>query len=130
MGSEKAARRYEGVKYEDNPLIGYCAECERLKDSKGEKPVGEQTDHNEELASANERTAQMAPHYRKGGAQQHWDRMWDLYREAWFVGNITKYVERYRTKNGLADLQKAKHYLQKLIELEEEEGRKSDGSGS
>lgn len=50
---------------------------------------------------------------------QHWDRMWRLYREAWFVGNITKYVERYRTKDGLKDLHKARHYLDKLIELEE-----------
>lgn len=57
----------------------------------------------------------------KTGAQQHWDRMWDLYREAWFVGNITKYVERYRDKNGLDDLEKARHYLDKLIEKETEE---------
>lgn len=49
---------------------------------------------------------------------QHWDRMWRLYREAWFVGNITKYVERYRSKDGLKDLHKARHYLDKLIELE------------
>ena len=53
--------------------------------------------------------------------QQHWDRMWSLYREAWFVGNITKYVERYRKKDGLKDLLKARHYLDKLIELEEQD---------
>lgn len=60
-------------------------------------------------------------HYRevaKDGAEQHWDRMWKLYREAWFVGNITKYTERYRKKNGIRDLEKARHYLDKLIELE------------
>jgi hypothetical protein len=59
-------------------------------------------------------------HYRhtaKDG-EQHWDRMWRLYREAWFVGNITKYVERYRHKDGIKDLEKARHYLDKLIELE------------
>lgn len=54
------------------------------------------------------------------GVQQHWNRMWGLYGEAWFVGNVTKYVERYRKKNGLKDLAKAKHYLDKLIELETE----------
>lgn len=59
-------------------------------------------------------------HYRKTG-EQHWDRMWRMYREAWFVGNVTKYVERYREKNGLEDLRKARHYLDKLIELEEAE---------
>lgn len=50
--------------------------------------------------------------------KQHWDRAWELYREAWFVLNITKYVERYRGKNGIKDLEKARHYLDKLIELE------------
>jgi len=56
-------------------------------------------------------------HYPKTG-EQHWDMMWRLYREAWFVGNVTKYVTRYRKKNGVQDLEKAKHYLEKLIELE------------
>jgi hypothetical protein len=64
-------------------------------------------------------------HYRKvassSGVMQHWDRMWLMFREAWFVGNVTKYVERYREKNGVADLKKARHYLDKLIELEEAE---------
>lgn len=31
-------------------------------------------------------------------------------------GNVVKYVSRYKTKNGVQDLQKAKHYLDKLIE--------------
>ncbi|ALV24956.1 putative protein (DUF3310 domain) [Campylobacter iguaniorum] len=31
-------------------------------------------------------------------------------------GNIIKYVCRYKDKNGLEDLQKAKHYLEVLIE--------------
>lgn len=31
-------------------------------------------------------------------------------------GNVVKYVSRYRKKNGLQDLEKAKHYLDKLIE--------------
>ena len=33
-------------------------------------------------------------------------------------GNIIKYVSRWREKNGVEDLRKAMHYLQKLIELE------------
>lgn len=60
-------------------------------------------------------------HYKNEVGEQHWDRMWRLYREAWFVGNITKYTERYRSKNGVEDLRKARHYLDKLIELEEAE---------
>jgi hypothetical protein len=58
-------------------------------------------------------------HYRQAdGGEQHWDRMWRLWGPAWFVGNITKYVERYRSAHGLKDLEKARHYLDKLIELE------------
>lgn len=33
-------------------------------------------------------------------------------------GNIIKYVSRYKNKNGLEDLLKAQHYLEKLIEEE------------
>ena len=31
-------------------------------------------------------------------------------------GNIVKYVTRYKNKNGIEDLEKAKWYLEKLIE--------------
>jgi hypothetical protein len=34
-------------------------------------------------------------------------------------GNIIKYVSRYKQKNGLEDLLKAKKYLELLIEKEE-----------
>lgn len=33
-------------------------------------------------------------------------------------GNVVKYISRYREKNGLQDLEKARHYLDKLIEVE------------
>lgn len=33
-------------------------------------------------------------------------------------GNVVKYITRYKHKNGLEDLKKAKQYLDKLIELE------------
>lgn len=39
----------------------------------------------------------------------------------YFEGNVIKYVTRWRTKGGVADLEKAKHYIELLIELE---GRK------
>jgi hypothetical protein len=32
-------------------------------------------------------------------------------------GNVIKYVSRYQDKGGLEDLQKANHYLSKLIEI-------------
>jgi len=56
-------------------------------------------------------------HYDKSG-EQHWDRVWRLYGRGYFVGCITKYVERYHSKNGVQDLAKAKHFIEKLIELE------------
>lgn len=34
-----------------------------------------------------------------------------------FEGNIIKYVTRYKEKNGVEDLLKARHYLDKLLEL-------------
>lgn len=35
-----------------------------------------------------------------------------------FEGNIVKYVTRWRQKGGVDDLRKARHYLDKLIEME------------
>lgn len=35
-----------------------------------------------------------------------------------FEGNIIKYVTRWRDKGGIADLEKARHYIDLLIELE------------
>lgn len=37
-----------------------------------------------------------------------------------FRGNALKYVTRFHEKNGVDDLRKAKYYLDRLIELEEE----------
>jgi hypothetical protein len=34
-------------------------------------------------------------------------------------GNVIKYVCRYKDKNGIEDLKKAKRYLEMMIELEE-----------
>ena len=39
----------------------------------------------------------------------------------YFEGNVIKYVSRWRAKGGVKDLEKARHYIDLLIELE---GRK------
>lgn len=39
--------------------------------------------------------------------------------EAVCTGNILKYLWRWKKKNGLEDLKKARWYLNKLIEIEE-----------
>jgi hypothetical protein len=36
----------------------------------------------------------------------------------YFEGNVIKYVTRWKAKGGVADLRKARHYLDLLIELE------------
>lgn len=33
-------------------------------------------------------------------------------------GNVVKYITRWRAKNGIEDLKKARHYIDLLIELE------------
>ena len=41
-------------------------------------------------------------------------------------GNLVKYVTRYKFKNGLEDLLKAKWYLDRLIEITISEGEKDE----
>lgn len=36
-------------------------------------------------------------------------------------GNVIKYVTRWKLKGGIADLYKAKHYIELLIELEQKQ---------
>lgn len=36
----------------------------------------------------------------------------------YFEGNVIKYVSRWQSKGGIADLEKARHYLDLLIQLE------------
>lgn len=38
----------------------------------------------------------------------------------YFEGNAIKYITRWKAKGGLSDLEKAIHYIAKLIELEKE----------
>lgn len=47
--------------------------------------------------------------------------------EGFHIGNVLKYVSRYKQKNGLEDLKKAEANLKILIELEE---KKEKASGS
>jgi hypothetical protein len=53
-------------------------------------------------------------HYKS--AIQHWDFVVERKLD-YFRAQVTKYVSRWRKKNGLQDLLKAQHFLQKCIEL-------------
>jgi hypothetical protein len=43
--------------------------------------------------------------------------------EGYFLGNIIKYISRYKHKNGTEDLQKARWYLDRLIKESEFKGQ-------
>lgn len=62
-------------------------------------------------------------HYKKHGrtGEEHWDRVHRLGLD-YFQAQITKYVERCWDKNGITDLKKARHFIDKYIEINE--GRK------
>jgi hypothetical protein len=69
--------------------------------------------------SANE-TQVGGDHYKM--AYETWDviHAWGL---GYFDGNAVKYLSRWRKKGGVQDLKKAAHYIDKLIELEEQNAR-------
>lgn len=63
-------------------------------------------------SSANDRQV-AGNHYKMD--YQHWDFVTDVMM-AYLPACATKYLTRWRSKNGLQDLQKAEHYLSKAIE--------------
>lgn len=67
------------------------------------------------VSTANDR--QVAGDHYKSKAIQPWDYIASN-NIGYLEGNVIKYVSRWRDKGGLADLEKARHYLDKLIELE------------
>lgn len=64
--------------------------------------------------TANERQIQ-GTHYKKQVIQP-WDYI-AINGIPYLEGNVIKYVSRWRDKGGIADLEKAKHYIDKIIEL-------------
>jgi len=67
------------------------------------------------MSSANKRQVG-GTHYKKDGAVEHWDMVWQ-WKLDYFQGQITKYVMRWKDKGGVQDLEKARHFLDKYIEL-------------
>lgn len=64
-------------------------------------------------------------HY-KNGSLEHWDVV-ERYGVGYLEGCATKYISRWRNKNGVQDLEKARHYIQKLKELHKESVRYQRG---
>lgn len=50
---------------------------------------------------------------------QPWDYMESIFNDdefqGYLVGNIIKYVSRYKDKGGVMDIKKAQHYIEKLL---------------
>ena len=61
------------------------------------------------------RASQVGGHHYKDKAMQPWDII-DAWELNFYAGNVIKYILRYKHKDGLQDLQKARHYIDKLIE--------------
>ena len=64
-------------------------------------------------------------HYNQGGIE-----VWDVIKaytkdlegpEAFYAGNVIKYILRWNHKNGIEDLEKAKVYIDKIIEGRKEQ---------
>ena len=67
------------------------------------------------LANAN----QVGGDHYKNKAIQPWDYIASN-NLGYLEGCVIKYVSRYKEKGGIQDLQKAAHYLQKLMEVQSE----------
>jgi hypothetical protein len=68
---------------------------------------------------------QIAGNHYKNRTLQPWDVVsaWGM---GFFDGNALKYLARWREKGGVDDLRKARHYIDKLIEIETECARQLD----
>lgn len=64
--------------------------------------------------SANDK--QVAGNHYGLSAYQHWDIVVQ-FQLNYYEGQITKYVMRCRSKNGKQDLEKAKHFIEKYLEV-------------
>jgi len=59
--------------------------------------------------------------------KQHKIQIWDAILDwnlGYLEGCVVKYVARFRNKGGIEDLEKARHYIDKLIEVEKARGLK------
>ena len=64
-------------------------------------------------------------HYSKYGDLQPWDVViqWNL---GYLEGTALKYIARWKDKNGVEDILKAIHFLEKLVEVEKQKQKAAD----
>jgi hypothetical protein len=100
-----------------DPALGHCLLCARIAFAKPpcqDEREGQNATFAATPSAANE-TQVGGSHYR--AEYQHWDFVADLELD-YFQACASKYVTRWRKKNGLEDLHKAPHYMQKRQELD------------
>jgi len=97
------------------PAYIYAVRSQMKKESQA---LPEVTVQEEEAMQEVANKVQVGGEHYKNKDIQPWDAIhaWGL---GFFSGNVVKYVARYREKNGVEDLKKARHYLDKLIEIME-----------
>lgn len=81
-----------------------------------ERADGKNIEAGESLLRANARQ-EGGGHYKQFQIEP-WDAIidWGL---GYLDGNAVKYLSRWRHKNGIEDLKKARHYIDKLLEVEQ-----------
>lgn len=67
------------------------------------------------MSKAND--SQVGGEHYKEAPVQHWDFVL-MHKMPYMEAQIFKYVLRWRKKNGIEDLRKARHFIDKLIEVE------------
>jgi len=113
-----AWRCVQGQRYVESKRIYLCKPpTHHPEESMGKKP------QNPLPSSADKR--QVGGNHYKAKAIQPWDamRVWMSPEEfaGYLRGNVIKYTARCNDKNGVEDLRKAHHYLEKLIEFMDEQ---------
>lgn len=72
----------------------------------------------DEITSVSARDRQVGGDHYKTKSLQPWD-VWDAFELDPYEANAVKYLLRWRKKNGVEDLEKAKHYIDAIIEREQ-----------
>lgn len=114
--------------FENNAVAYVCGStgCHHLSinvhewqlDHKYIHPLKHEYGHHIKALSLEKEEITKPERYNKKGKLECWDVILDQEMD-FLEGNIVKYVWRYKEKNGVEDLKKARVYLDKLISKEE-----------
>lgn len=87
----------------------------RLPDKEDDGPTGDPRRRFGVVTGEGANARQVAGAHYGLSARQHWDIVTEFDLD-YFQGQITKYVMRWDKKNGIVDLEKAAHFLEKYME--------------